>query len=460
VTTLLLWALASLQDPRDRLEQAVRETKVQEAEIALAQLQAGDGARAARAILVNLPRFRERQAQLLLATVQARLAYDNIDTSFAFNIEEEKTKQKTLNAAKERIQNACRSALDGERIYADILKTMASLRPEAVPVLAAEALRTANWISRCEILEALGAMGAKADVQVVLDREKEPTVIAAGLGAIASERGLEYLAHPNWQVRLSAVRSLRESREGVGPLVLGLGEMDLRLRNAAVGILAGLTRTELPPDPAAWKNWWKANGEDFAAGRYRPGTQKEVKGPGRTTFYGMPVVSSRVCFVIDRSGSMKQQGRYDVACRELRRQIEELPDGARLNMIFFGATQSCFSTTPTRVLDRATRKEALAFVDRQAFEAGTDLYAALEKALAFVGSPESGRLREDGPDTIIVLSDGQANVGRLVDDELVARVIARRSHWLRPAIHTVTLSSDAKSLKMLAEFTGGVSASR
>ena len=182
------------------------------------------------------------------------------------------------------------------------------------------------------------------------------------------------------------------------------------------------------------------------------------RSPGRTTFYGVPIVSSRICVVIDRSGSMKQQGRYDVACRELKKLIEELPEWARLNMVFFGATQSVFATAPTRVLDRATRKEALAFVDRQNFEAGTDLYAALEKAIAFVGSPETGKLREDGPDTIIVLSDGQATVGRLVDDELVARVIARRSHWLRPAIHTVTLSSEAKSLKMLAEITGGVSA--
>jgi uncharacterized protein with von Willebrand factor type A (vWA) domain len=157
---------------------------------------------------------------------------------------------------------------------------------------------------------------------------------------------------------------------------------------------------------------------------------------------------------------MRQQGRYDVACRELKRQIEALPDGARLNLIFFGATQSCFSAAPTRVLDPGSRKEALAFVEQQNFESGTDLYAALEKALSFVGSPETGRLREDGPDTIIVLSDGQANVGRLVDDELVARVIARRAHFLRPAIHTVTLSSEAKSLKLLAEFAGGVNASR
>jgi Mg-chelatase subunit ChlD len=102
-----------------------------------------------------------------------------------------------------------------------------------------------------------------------------------------------------------------------------------------------------------------------------------------------------------------------------------------------------------------TRRDAIQFIDRMGYESGTDLYGALEKALALVGSPESGRLREDGPDTLIVLSDGIATVGRLVDDELVARVIARRSRFLRPAIHTISLSSEARSLKVLSDLSGG-----
>jgi hypothetical protein len=46
-------------------------------------------------------------------------------------------------------------------------------------------------------------------------------------------------------------------------------------------------------------------------------------------------------------------------------------------------------------------------------------------------------------------------VGRLVNDDLVGRVIARRARYLRPVIHTVSLSSDARSMKLLAELTGG-----
>jgi hypothetical protein len=99
-------------------------------------------------------------------------------------------------------------------------------------------------------------------------------------------------------------------------------------------------------------------------------------GPGRTVFYEVPVRSTHVCFVIDRSRSMRQDGRFQAAREELRRLLDERPDG-------------------------------------------------------------------------------EATEGRLVDGELVARVVARRARFLRPVIHTVSLSSDAMSLKLLAELTGG-----
>lgn len=455
MSELLLSLILSLQDPKDRLADAIRDTKLKEAESALGELAAGDGARAARALIALLPKVRDRQASLLSATVAARQAYDNIDTSFAFNIEEERLKQRTLAKAKERIKEAGKTALDGEKIYAAMLFSFGLLKEGAVPVLAAEARRTGNWLQKCELLEGLAALGAKPAVLAAIEGEKEPVVLAAGLAGIATEKALPHLKHPQWQVRLAAVRALRDIPQAVGPVVESLPEMDLRLRNSACNGLAFVTKTELPPDPGAWQDWWKANGEDFAAGRYEPQGKKELKGPGRTTFYDVPVSSSRVCFLIDRSGSMREQNRFATACSELKRLLEELPDGARVNIIFFGGTTACLSAAPTRPLDRVTRRDAVQFIDRMGYEAGTDLYGALEKALALVGSPESGRLREDGPDTLIVLSDGIATVGRLVDDELVARVIARRSRFLRPVIHTISLSSEARSLKVLSDLTGG-----
>ena len=125
-----------------------------------------------------------------------------------------------------------------------------------------------------------------------------------------------------------------------------------------------------------------------------------------------------------------------------------------VNIIFFSGSQSCFAKSP-RPLDAQSRRELTAFVDRSGLEPATDLYGALEKALTMVGNPDTGRLYEDGVDTIVVLSDGQATVGRIVDDELIAQVVTRRARYLRPVFHTVSLSSDSKSLRLLAERTGG-----
>src|SRR5207249_920053 len=96
-----------------------------------------------------------------------------------------------------------------------------------------------------------------------------------------------------WQVRLGAVRALRESPKAVGPLVELLPEMDLRVRNGAFADLGQLTNTELPPDPAAWKDWWKANGEDFAAGRYNPQERKQPRRAGTRSSSSTASASSR-----------------------------------------------------------------------------------------------------------------------------------------------------------------------
>ena len=215
------------------------------------------------------------------------------------------------------------------------------------------------------------------------------------------------------------------------------------------------TETPLAPDPDVWADWWKANRDDFERGNYSPFARKLPEGPGRTVvFYDIPVHSSRVCFVIDRSRSMKDQGRFDAAKKELKRILETLPDGSIVNVIFFGGAATSLWKYP-RALDARTRLDATAYVERMGLENCTDLYGALEKALAMVGNPDSGRLYEDGVDTIVVLSDGQATAGKVIDDELIARIITRRARYLRPVFHTISLSNDSRSLKLLAEKTGG-----
>jgi hypothetical protein len=311
------------------------------------------------------------------------------------------------------------------------------------------------WPLKCELLEGLGAMGAKQALADAVARETTPVFLAAALGATPNDGGAAYLSHAQWQVRLAALDALRRSRAGVGPVVASLSLSDLRYRSQACALLARLTETELPPEPEVWSDWWKANRGDFEAGSYSPRAPRLAEGPGRTiAFYDIPVRSSRVCFLIDRSRSMRVQGRFDEAKRELKRLLDAMPDGALVNVIFFSGFQASFAKTP-KALDAPTRRDLITYVEHMTLEPATDLYGGLERALTMVGNPDSGRLLEEGADTIVVLSDGQATTGRIIDDELIARIIARRARYLRPVFHTVSLSSDSKSLRLLAELTGG-----
>lgn len=456
VGTLLAALILSLQaDPKDRLLEAVRETRVEETQKILAELALGDGARAARAVIAALPKARERLNVLVLNSLRSRDAYDSVDTSFGFNIKEETVKQRALELAACRIRESVLHVIEGEKVYQSLIDIFGFLKPESIPVLESEAGRGGQWLLRCEILDGLGALGAKEALGGLIDREPGAIFLATALAATPTNQGVAYLSHGQWQVRLAALDALRRSRDSVGAIVDSMKLNDLRYRKSAAAALFGLTQTVLPPDPDLWSGWWKANKEDFERGSYSPSAPKVPEGPGRTVaFYDIPVHSSRICFVIDRSTSMREQGRIVGAKRELKRILETLPDGALFNIVFFGGSVSSL-TKYCRPLDAMSRQDAINYVDRMGLESGTDLYGALEKALTMVGSPESGRLHEDGADTLVVLSDGQATVGKVIDDELIARIITRRARYLRPVFHTVSLSSDSKSLRLLAEKTGG-----
>ncbi len=446
-------SLALQSDPRDRLNNAIKEAHLDNARTALIQLSTADSARAARAIIASFPKVRDRIDALHRGVLRARADYDRVETGITITAEEKKEREKAIEAAAVRIKEANQLAIDGEKMYDALRATLAALGPEAVPIIAAAIADSGSWNLKCELLEGLGGMKADEALLAALDREKEPVVIATALRGLSSPRAIPFLSHANWQVRLSALIACAKQRDAVGPIIAQLSAADGRFNKSAFDILCAMTATRLPADPVAWKDWWKANREDWEADRYRPESPKVLPG-ANTTFYGVPITSSRLCFIIDRSRSMKDQDRFGTAKTELKTLVRELPDTARVNIICFGETTSCFSFG-TRLLDKRGRNDAAYFIDKQTYEEGTNLYLAIERSLAFVGSCETGTLREDGPDSLIILSDGESTVGRVVNDELIARVVARRARFLMPIIHAVSIGREADSLKLMAKLNGG-----
>lgn len=442
------------QSAADQLASAIREVRLEDAKEAIGLVAAGDASRAARTLSGCILRGRDRIGYLHNAVLAARRDLDRAETQIALTPEDERQKRLLVEAAAKALKEANRRAIDGELIYEALREGLGKLPRESAPALLEEFDGTMSWLLRCEIADAMGRMKAEPQLLKIVEREKEPVVLAAALEGVAAPRAADLVEHPAWQVRLAAVRSLSGLRSGVPALLKALEAGDARLRLAAGESLVALTKTSLPADAVLWNDWWKANRADWEADRYSPTAPKRSPGPGRTTFYEVPVETSRVCFVIDRSTSMKEGGRLDAAKAELKRLLKELPDGSRVNLLFFGETISSFSTS-TRVLDAATRRAAEYFIDRQGYEEATNFFGAMEKAFGLLGSADSGKLREEAPDTIIVLSDGQPTWGRLVDEELCARVLARRVRWMRAVVHTVSLGARSKVLPLLAELTGG-----
>jgi hypothetical protein len=447
--SLLAWiaALGTLQDPADRFLDAVERADPAAARAALASLAREDGPRAARAVASALGRFRDRQAAALNILRNARREVEDLDASFCFGLGEERAQNRRRAEAVRRVTELTRRAVDGEIVYDLLRESLRPLAERAPEDLDREARRSASWVLKSEIYEALAEAGARLPLEAALEREREPVVLAAIVPGLGPRAAAAFLEHPVWQVREAAIRGLAGSPESVPRLVEVLATGDLRLRDAAHRALEALTGARLPPDVHAWRAWRESEGGPAREPSSRPGVT--------TAFYDVPVASSRLCFVLDRSLSMREEGRFEAARRELKRLLGALPDGTRVNILFFGAGVSSFAGA-LRPLDAQARRDASDFVDRQVPDArGTDFYGALDKALLWVGNPDSGTLREEGADTIVLLSDGRPTVGRVVDEELVGRVVARRARPLRPVFHAVQLGTEAPMLRRLAERTGG-----
>jgi hypothetical protein len=173
-------------------------------------------------------------------------------------------------------------------------------------------------------------------------------------------------------------------------------------------------------------------------------------------FFGVPILSERVVFVLDLSGRLRGD-KLEAARAELIRAIGRLPDAARFNLILLGCEPdgrydpgSKAWAPSLQPATEASRARAVEFIRRQQARGYTNLYDAL--ALAMV-DPDA--------DTICLYSDGGASRGTFVDSAEIADRIAAENRFRRIRIHTV-LSADAAArewqarlMRDLAERSGG-----
>ena len=196
-----------------------------------------------------------------------------------------------------------------------------------------------------------------------------------------------------------------------------------------------------------------------ARARAQAETTVELEGAPIVEFFGIPLEGSpEVVFVLDRSGSMNESvhgpaaqiatpagpaGRkIDVAQEELVAALEKLPEGTRVNVVFFNDQLEAYA--PSMVpLEERDRERLVQFVRETTPERNTALAYAMRVAFLM----NAGR--------VVLLSDGLGNVGG--DADIILQD-AREAMRGGVRIDTIGLGIDQDDdlLRALATESGGI----
>jgi HEAT repeat protein len=325
-------------------------------------------------------------------------------------------------------------------------------------------------VSAAMALGAIGPGGDALDRLVALGRSRSPTQKALALTALEGSRDARVLklaskglTDKSGSVRAAAVAALQamRTREAVTAMVAGLKKNKSgRIHAELLTALRALTHANPGDDHRAWDRWWDQVKEDFALPSGRPatgGVQRRSSGETATrgvpTYHGSEVVSRRVTFIVDISGSMSAQfqgeerapaqTRTQACKKELKDVIAALPKRTFFNVIWFstGFHPWAPQLTPAGAQQKA---KAIAAVEALKANGGTNIFDTLESALA---DPEV--------DTIYLLSDGGPSAGRITDPEAILREVKKLNAVRRVAIHTISVGSKSPFMASLAQQNNG-----
>jgi HEAT repeat protein/uncharacterized protein YegL len=341
-----------------------------------------------------------------------------------------------------------------------VFDAMAAIRADDPAWVTELTALTANADSevRSIALEALGKTGDKATLE---------KLIAA-------------LNDPNWSVRLTALEGLESLRlkEGVGAIIERMGKEEGRMLHDMASALYRLTGQPYQDNATNWANWWQKDGTTFEVlskerferihkseteyalkqtTRGQSGDEWRLKKveEGESKFFGIQIISHRVLFVIDVSGSMEEvvrnefldgapMTRLQVAKRELKKCIEALEPGAFFNIVTFSSGVERWMEGALAAANPENREKAQAFVTDLLTGGGTNLYDAVRNAF-----------EDQDVDTIYIMSDGEPSDGAETEPFVIREHIAQWNEHRQIEINTIAIGGQFQILEWLAEDSGG-----
>ena len=290
--------------------------------------------------------------------------------------------------------------------------------------------------------------------------DRDPVLRCAGLRAALGRSEVECVAcsrrllgDPESAVRAQAIENLEHVSSKAAILAL-IDHMDVEKRQRLrYGILAFLQqRSGLAHgfDSAAWREWAETIAGAAATGAVK-GARLGPIGDTHVSFAGLNLISDRIVFLIDCSGSLwhtKVGGRTrkEVSDAELEKALAALPPSSEFNLIPYTDEPIPFEKRllPSRP-DNV--KRALEFFEHCHRSGRGNFYAAVELALS-----------DPGVDTIVVLTDGVPTGGHRWNLDLMFDLIVEQNRYRKVAFDSILVDapkSARKKWSQLAERTGG-----
>ncbi len=266
-----------------------------------------------------------------------------------------------------------------------------------------------------------------------------------------SEFARQGLKDAHSSVRLQAVAALSKAANRDAALQLADGLESEKSARVAWSMVAGLRRMsglKAGRDARYWQQWaralpldWKPTGAD----------NKPVDSEGKTaTLVGLPILSERVTFLVDLSGSMWEEvdgkTRKQGAGRELEIALQGLAPATEFNLIPFTLTPIPWQDQ----LQSATAKNvsaALAFFGKRMDRGKGNFWDALQLALV-----------DPNVDTVVMLGDGAPTGGIRWNVELMRKLFEEQNRFRLVELDAVLVDCSkgmARTWTSWCESTGG-----
>jgi len=258
-------------------------------------------------------------------------------------------------------------------------------------------------------------------------------------------------------VQFQALQSALSARkESSVPALIAMLERERGLlMPTVIRNLKLLTAQDFGSSHSRWSAWWRDHAEEFTCpsleiAQEALASRAEIKASSKTqaSFFGIRILSDRICFVIDNSASMLSKTksgktRLDAMQTQLVETLRALPDSTLANLTFFAARIERWKDK-LHSLNKGNRESAIEMIREIGTGGATITYEGLLAGL------EDPRV-----DTIYLLTDGQPAGGAMPKTSDILREIGRRNTVRHVVINCISVGQDSTFLMKLAEQNNG-----